>query len=225
MKGAMVVAVAAIVAATGMANAEGGLAFSVRPGLLINAAQVGYKTDNFFIGGGLEFASASWSNSYEGTQHDTTVFPETTYTYKYGSKVGASVFLPQVAAKYFWGGAEAATKDAGYARPFVGASLFYSIAMANATTTNDNSTYKDTATSRALQDILGGNLGGTVAFGGEYYISHSLSLSAEFGVRYLFGGTDVKYHYDNYSGPDDVAMVDKLGLGFTYTTLGLNFYF
>jgi hypothetical protein len=35
----------------------------------------------------------------------------------------------------------------------------------------------------------------------------------------------VKYHYDNYSGPEDIAMKDKLGLGFTYTTLGLNFYF
>ena len=225
MRSAMVVAVAAIVAAAGMANAEGGLAFSVRPGLLINAAQVGYKTDNFFIGGGLEFASASWSNSYESVQHDTTVFPETTYTYKYGSKIGASVFLPQVAAKYFWGGAAAAGKDGGYARPFVGATMFYSIASASATTTNGDSTYKDTATSRSLQGILGGNLGGTVSFGGEYYISHSLSLSAEFGVRYLFGGTDVKYHYDGYSGPEDVAMKDKLGLGFTSTTLGLNFYF
>lgn len=225
MRGVMVVVVAAMFAATGVANANGGLAFSVRPGLLINAAQVGYKTDNFFIGGGLEFASASWSNSYENVTHDTTVTPETTHTYKYGSKIGASVFLPQVAAKYFWGGAEAANKDAGYARPFVGASLFYSIALANATTTDGNSTYKDTTTSRSLQDILGGNLGGTVSFGGEYYISHSLSLSAEFGVRYLFGGTDVKYHYDGFSGPIDDATKDKLGLGFTYTTLGLNFYF
>jgi hypothetical protein len=138
----MVVTVVAMVAAAGMANAEGGLAFSVRPGLLINATQVGYKTDNFFIGGGLEFASASWSNSYESVQHDTTVFPETTYTYKYGSKIGASVFLPQVAAKYFWGGAAAADKDGGYARPFVGASVFYSIASINVTMTDDDSTYK-----------------------------------------------------------------------------------
>ena len=224
MRVAMVVAIVATVAA-GVANAEGGLAFTVRPGLLINAAQIGYKTDNFFIGGGLEFASASWSNSYERVQHDTTVFPETTYTYKYGSKIGASVFLPQVAAKYFWGGAAAGSREGGYARPFVGASLFYSIASVSVTQTDDDSTYKDTATSRSLKDIMDGNLGGTVSFGGEYYISHSLSLSAEFGVRYLFGGTDVKYHNDYYSGPEDVAMAEKLGLGFTYTTLGLNFYF
>jgi hypothetical protein len=225
MRVAMVVTVVAMVAATSVANAEGGLAFTVRPGLLINAAQVGYKTDNFFIGGGLEFASASWSNSYESVQHDTTVFPETTYTYKYGTKIGASIFLPQVAAKYFWGGAAAADEDGGYARAFVGASLFYSIASVGITMTDDDSTYKDTATSRSLQGILGGNLGGTVSFGGEYHISHGLSLSAEFGVRYLFGDTDVKYHYDNYSGPEDIAMKDKLGLGFTHTTLGLNFYF
>ncbi len=225
MRGAMVVAVAAMVAAVHVANAEGGLAFTVRPGLLINAAQVGYSTDNFFIGGGLEFASASWSSSEERVQHDTTVFPETTYTYRHGTKVGASVFLPQVAAKYSWGGATAAGRDGGYARPFVGASLFYSIASASVTTTDEDSTYKDTTTSRSLRDVLDGNLGGTVSFGGEYYISHSLSLSAEFGVRYLFGGTDVKYHNDYYNGYEDVALKDQLGLGFTYTTLGLNFYF
>jgi hypothetical protein len=224
MKGAMVIAVAAMVAAAGVANAENGLAFVVRPGLLINAAQVGYKTDNFFIGGGLEFASASWSNSYESVRHDTMVHPETTYTYKSASKIGASVFLPQVAAKYFWGGA-AADKEGGFARPFVGASLFYSIASASATTTYNDSTYSDTTTSRALQGILGGNLGGTVSFGGEYYIARSLSLSAEFGMRYLFGDGNTKYHYENYSGPEDVSIKDQLGLGFTYTTLGLNFYF
>jgi len=223
MRYAVVVVAVAMVAAAGVANAEG-LAFAVRPGLLINAAQVGYKGDNFFVGGGLEFASASWSNSYERVHHDT-LDPETTYTYKYGTSTKASVFLPQVAAKYFWGGGGDGEREAGYARPFVSTSLFYSIASVGVTRTADDSTYSDTTTSRSVQAILDGNLGGTTSFGGEYYISRNLSLSAEFGVRYLFGSSDVKYRYNDYSGPDEVAMKDKLGLGFTYTTLGLNFYF
>ena len=91
--------------------------------------------------------------------------------------------------------------------------------------TDGDSTYADTSASKSLKDVLDGNFGGTLSFGGEYYIARGLSLSAEFGTRFLFGGTDIKYRYDNYQGPEEVALKEKLGLGFTYTTLGLNFYF
>jgi hypothetical protein len=210
--------------AVGAVHAEGGLAFCVRPGLLVNAAQVGYKSDMFFIGGGLEFASASWTDDRTSTVNDTTPEYETTYTVKSATKMDASVFLPQIAAKVYFGGKEG-VQEAGSARPYAGLSAFYSLAMASASTTHDDSTYKDTTTARMLQDVLGGNFGGTVSFGGEYYISSSLALSAEFGARFLFGGVDQKYRYDNYYGYEDVALKSKLGLGLTYTTLGLNFYF
>lgn len=219
-------AVAAIVIMAAVAAAgANGLAFSVRPGLIINAAQVGYKGDNYFIGGGLEFASASWTDNYQSTEYDTMVYPETSYVYKYGSSLKASVFLPQVAAKYFWGGTEGDERGGGFARPFVGATVFYSIATASVTNTDSDSTWKDTVTSNELQGVLGGNLGGTLSFGGEYYFTRSLSLTGEFGVRYLFGGTSEKYRNDLYNGYENVNASDKLGLGFTYTTLGLNFYF
>lgn len=213
--------------AVGAVYAQGGLALCVRPGMLINAAHIGYKSDMFFIGGGLEFASASWKDDETRTVNDTGPYSETTYTVKYVTKMDASVFLPQVAAKVFFGGggSEDGGQAAGSVRPYLGASAFYSLAMVSASTTYDDSTYKDTTTSRMLQDVLGGNLGGTVSFGGEYYISSSFAFSAEFGARFLFGGIDQKYHYDNYNGYQDVAMKSKLGLGLTYTTLGLNFYF
>jgi len=216
-----------IAIAAAAAYAQGGLAFSVRPGLLINAAHVGYKADNFFIGGGLEFATASWSDNYKTTHYDTMETYDTTYTDEYGSNVSASVFLPQVAAKYYFGGdaLEANGNGGGFARPFVGLCAFYSLASASVSTTDNDSIYKDTTTSRMVQDVLGGNFGGTVSFGGEYYISRSLSLSAEFGARFLWGGVDQKYRDEYYYGYGDVTMMSKLGLGLTYTTLGLNFYF
>ena len=223
MRHAMAVAAVAIVAAAGAASAKDGLAFNIRPGLRVNAAQVGYKWNNFFLGGGLEFATASWMHDYEVVHHDTSAFPETTYTYRQSKEENVSIFLPQVAARYYWGGEIG--REAGYARPFVGVTAFYSIAAVTIRGTGSDSVWKDEPASWLEPDSLGGNFGGTVSFGGEYYLSRHLAFNGEFGVRYLFGGTDVKYQYDNYSGPDDVAMVDKLGLGFTYTTLGLNFYF
>jgi hypothetical protein len=214
--------------AVGAVYAQGGLALCVRPGMVINAAHIGYKSDMFFIGGGLEFASASWTDNETRTVRDSGGGWDTTYTNKYATKMEASVFLPQVAAKVFFGGSgsEEGGQAAGSVRPYVGASAFYSLAMVSSSTTYDDSTYKDTTTSRMLQDVLGGNLGGTVSFGGEYYISRSFAFSAEFGARYLFGGISQKSHYDYYSGYyEDVVMKSKLGLGLTYTTIGLNFYF
>jgi hypothetical protein len=220
----IVAAALMIVAAAGAVQAQNGLAFCVRPGLLVNAAQIGYKSDMFFIGGGLEFASASWMDEETRFVNDTTPGYETTYTVKSAEKMDASVFLPQIAAKIYFGGREGA-RAAGSARPYVGLSAFYSLAMASASTTHDDSTYKDTTTARMLQDVLGGNLGGTISFGGEYYISSSLALSAEFGARFLFGGVNQKYRNDYYYSYEDVDLKSKLGLGLTYTTLGLNFYF
>jgi len=202
-KAAAVVLVIAF--AVGAVHAEGGLAFSVKPGLLINAAHIGYKTDNLFVGGGLEFASASVSTKY------------TSESYTHTNKVGVSVFLPQVAARMFFGHISEEASGAGYARPYGGASLFYSIAGASITNSDGETTWRDTTAERSIKDVLGGNLGGTVSFGGEYYIARSLSLGGEFGIRCLFGGTKYESSYS--------TQIASLGLGFTYTTLGLNFYF
>jgi hypothetical protein len=199
---ALVIALAVVAA-----YAEGGLAFCVRPGLIVNAAQIGYKTDNLFVGAGLEFASVSVSAK------------STSESYTYTSKYGVSVFLPQVAARAFFGRIGAEASEAGFARPYGGASLFYSIAGASITSSDGATTWRDTTTEKLVKNVLGGKLGGTVSFGGEYYIARSLSLGAEFGIRYLLGGVK----YESYYGSE--TMSASLGLGFTYTTLGLNFYF
>jgi len=224
MKRSMMFAVVALGIVVTSASAQGGLGLCLKPGFIINAAHIGYQSDKLFIGGGLEFASASWSSSYEHTSHDTWGGQETTYTSKGSDKLDVSVFLPQVAAKAFLGSVGEAS-EAGYARPYLWGSLFYSLAMAKATSSYNDSTFHDTLTERNVRDLLGGNLGGALAFGGEYFIARSLSLSGEFGARFFFGDTKEESHYNSYYGDDIYKNTAKLGLGFTYTTLGLNFYF
>lgn len=194
-------------------QAQPGLAFSVKPGLVLNAAQIGYKADNFFLGGGLEFASVSFSTSI--------IYEDESGTSRYSDKFDVSVFLPQVAARAYFGSIGSESREAGYARPFAGASLFYSLACASVTESDGETTRHDTTMEKTIRDLLGGNLGGTLVFGGEYYIARGLALSGEFGVRYLFGGAKSTYDYYDYK----YTVQSKLGLGVTYTALGLNFYF
>ena len=187
---------------------ESGLALSVKPGMMINAAHIGYKTGSLFAGFGLEFGSVSVESktTYKDTVNDST--------YVSSSKNDATVFLPQLATKIFFG--EASSEGTG-AVPYIWLSVFYSVAMTKVTYGGES----DTIAAREMRDLLGGNLGGAIAFGGEYNFSSNFSLSGEFGVRLLFGGTKTKYN--SYYG--ERIYEDKLGLGFTYTAMGLNFYF
>ncbi len=187
---------------------ESGLALSVKPGMIINAAHLGYNTGGLFAGFGLEFGSVSIESktTYKDTINDST--------YAYSSKNDAAVFLPQIATKIFLG---EASSEGGGVVPYIWLSAFYSVAVTKVTYGGES----DTLSARAMKDVLGGNLGGSIAFGGEYNFSSNFSLSGEFGVRLLFGGT--KRKYDSYYG--ERIYEDKLGLGLTYTTMGLNFYF
>ncbi|OYD16477.1 hypothetical protein CH330_02650 [candidate division WOR-3 bacterium JGI_Cruoil_03_51_56] len=109
----------------------------------------------------------------------------------------------------------------GTAKPYLGLNAFYSVATASITTTAGDSTYSDTTSARQLRETLGGNFGGTAALGGEYYFSQNFSVSGEFGVRLLFGGQKSEDEGYEYS----YLYENNLGLGVTYTSAGLNFYF
>jgi len=222
MKRLTILLLVGICAVAGTTWAQSGLGLSIKPGFIINAAHIGYKSDNLFIGGGLEFASASLSANFERTYKDTWGPRDTTITEKYGTKVDASVFLPQVAVKALLGGpGEEDGNERGYARPYIWGSVFYSLASVKSSFTYGDSTKHDTLTEKIAGDILGGNLGGTVAIGGEYYIAKSLSLSGEFGCRFLFGGIKQEFRDEYSSYVNDVTKLDgKLGLGVTYTTWG-----
>jgi hypothetical protein len=177
--------------------------------MLVNAAQFGYKSDRLFAGVGLEFASVGVSAK--------TSYTDSSYNDEYTSKVDMSLFLPQLAFRYFF-----RPTAAGEVRPYATASVFYSLSSVRIQTSDGQTTMRDTSAERMVGDVLNGNVGGTLAFGSEYFFSENFSLGGEFGCRALFGGVSeessgyyrgtYKYNYN-------------LGLGVVYTALGLNFYF
>jgi len=209
-----IVAAAAVVVviAVGIAHAQGGFAFCAKPGMLINAAQFGYKSDVLFAGVGCEFATVGLTSEYSHV--DSSQSPP--YVYKSASKYDVSLFLPQVAVRYFFG-----RTAAGEVRPYAAASAFYTVSAVRISTSDGETTVRDTSQERQLRDVLNGNVGGTVAFGGEYFFSSNFSIGGEFGCRMLFGGQSSSSGYDG----DIYKYSNNLGLGVVYTALGLNFYF
>jgi len=167
---------------------------SIKPGMYLNAAHFGFTTNRLFYGFGLECLSVSAKSAYSYNSQTST------------STTGATVFLPQLASKLFL---KRTMPEVTNIKPYLWLNLFYSIAMANAG--------DDEETEAAIEDLLGGNFGGSLAFGSEYYFSPNFSIGGEYGMRFLFGGT--KDTYGSYS------YKENLGLGITYTALGLNFYF
>jgi hypothetical protein len=188
---------------------------SFKPGLAVNAAHFGYATENLFVGAGLEFASVSYGLKY--TTRETLDYEEPKETtFSHTNNVSGMLFLPQVAAKYYFGGSTEGTEGTGV-RPYVWASAFYSISSVSMT----SDTTHDTAFARQANDLLTGNIGGTLALGAEYAFSKNFGISGEFGVRMLFGSTRSDYHV--YRGTE--TMDNTLGLGVAYTALGVNYYF
>jgi hypothetical protein len=202
-----------IILAVGSADAQGGFALCVKPGMLVNAAQVGYKSDNLFAGVGCEFITAGLTSKY--SEHDGS------FSYNSTQKYDISMFLPQVALRYFFEGTGGEGGGGGEVRPYVTASAFYTLGSAKVSWSDGQTTTHDTLTERQLQDLLTGNVGGTVAFGGEYFFSPNFSLGGEFGCRWLSGGVKSSSGYEGYS----YVSSNSLGLGVVYTALGLNFYF
>lgn len=200
MKHIIAVTMLLIVALVIPQNAQGTgkkFAMSIKPGMYINAAHFGFSTGRLFTGFGLECLSVS---------------AKSTYTYdsqSYASTTSATVFLPQLASKLFL---KSEMPDANSVKPYLWLSLFYSIATA--------SSVPNAQAATDIKDLLSGNFGGSLAFGSEYYFSPSFSIGGEFGMRFLFGGTKSTYtSYYTYTSKYN------LGLGITYSTLGLNFYF
>jgi hypothetical protein len=179
-----------------------GFAMSLKPGMYLTAAHFGYYSAKTFFGIGLEVASISVKSTYTyGTSTNT-------------ANVGATILLPELAGKIFL--SDALSEDTGI-RPYIWLSAFYTIGMASMTS---NGQHNDEA-EKSMEDLLSGNIGGLIGFGSEYFFSPQFSIGGEFGLRLMFGGTETEYSYGKYTS----TVKDNLGLGLTYTSLGLNFYF
>jgi hypothetical protein len=146
---------------------------------------------------------------------------------EFTTKTDASIFLPQVAARFFFGGGGEGgsfgmgAEGGGEVRPYAAVSAFYSLSSARVSESDGVTTVRDTAYERQLNDMLTGNFGGTVAVGGEYFFVPGFSIGGEFGCRMLFGSQSESSYY--WSGSQ--VTTESFGLGVVYTALGLNFYF
>jgi len=171
-----------------------------------SAAHFGYRTGKFLVGAGLEYSG--YSAEVRDIYRDTSGHADSS---KVSGAVRYSILLPQVAARYYFGGGDGSEQEGGIS-PYVGLSAFYSIGS------TDYIEYgvRDTAMIRALNRELTGNIGGSVAFGVEYAFSPSFSIGGEFGLRLvsIVLGDE----------PESSARQTEIGAE-THAALCLNYYF
>lgn len=172
-----------------------------------SAAHLGYRGSNFFAGAGLEYSG--YSAEVRDIYRDTSGHQDSS---SISGAVRYSIYLPQVAARYYFGGGGVGSEQGGGISPYVGASAFYSIGS------TDYIDYgvRDTAMIRQLNRELTGNLGGSVAFGAEYAFSPSFSIGGEFGLRLvsIVLGDE----------PESSTVQSEVGAE-THAALCLNYYF
>lgn len=171
-----------------------------------SAAHFGYRTGSFLVGAGLEYSG--YSAEVRDIYRDTSGHADSS---KVSGALRYSIFLPQVAARYYFGGGDGSEQEGGIS-PYVGLSAFYSIGA----TDYIYDGVRDTAMIRQLNKELTGNLGGSVAFGAEYAFSPSFSIGGEFGLRLVsivLGDEPKSYTVQTEIGAE------------TYAALCLNYYF
>lgn len=173
-----------------------------------SAAHFGYRAGSFLIAVGLEYSG--YSGEDRDIYRDTSGHADSSSV---SSALRYSIFLPQVSARYYFGGAgEEGSQPDGTISPYVGLSAFYSIGS------SDYIEYgvRDTSVIRMLNDDLTGDFGGTVAVGAEYAFNQRFSIGGEFGLRLV--STSVGDQPEPYTVHDEVGAE-------THAALCLNYYF
>lgn len=174
--------------------------------IVTSAAQFGYRASNFMVGVGLEYGGYSIEDRVIHTDtsgHEDSSSVEDALRY--------SVFLPEVAARYYFAGGEVSDQG-GEISPYVGVSAFYSIGSPDYVTSG----IRDTATIRQIDKDLTGNLGGTLSVGVEYAFNRNFSIGGEFGLQL------VSTRLTDY--PDPGMTLNQLRAE-TQASLCLNYYF
>ena len=207
------------------------LLFSVKPGLTGNSAQFGIKLGGLMAFGGLEYFRTATTTEESGMRlvyHYSTIYPYTnTYQLEpYSDKYEASVnaYVPFVGAKVLLGGRESG-KIGAYITGIIGKPFLSGKTVSNGIESESTKKFFDNLSAWMF---LGG-------FGTEYFFSENFSIGGEFGLRvflinyneesnepmsvynsqtgtYQYYNTQNKYKFD-------------LGMGITYSTLVLNYYF
>jgi hypothetical protein len=194
--------IAGMVLGLSIASADPGFMLSIKPGSLVEGFDLGIKAGAFVPVIGLDVGSAGMNSHYRVEIDDSLV-------YEYETELGLTIFAPHVGFKYYFG-----KKDI---RPFVGMSFLYTFGSAKVLMDG----VEDPILTEQLKDIVSGNWGFGLCFGGEYFLHKHFSLGGSVGFKYFRGSTSYEYVSVGYMELTE----DALGLGLSMANWSLNFYF
>jgi hypothetical protein len=120
-----------------------------------------------------------------------------------------NIIMPYVGCKYYL---SENTPLRGYLSGTILKPIFTGSSKNNG---QENENFKDQVNSLSSWYFEGG-------FGSEYYFGEHFSISGEFGLRIATLKSD--YDRTDYNGNNE-NVLDKVGLGMTYATIGFNFIF
>ncbi len=189
-----------------------GLLFGVSPGLMFQGAYVGWDAaERLTIVGGLDFARVSGSFADSGSS-------------KGSETISLGVYVPRLGARY-----DLTRRNVGRVNAFGTGSLF--TAFPTFDSSADAKAVAEFKKTMAASSLYGLTLG----LGAEYTVAGGFSISAEYGLRFLFASTlssqtHTSTDFDPVTGKETTTTTtDTLdlsaGLQHTYTTVSLNFRF
>lgn len=210
-------------------TASAQLVFGVKPGLTANSAQFGLHVGPIMLLGGMEFLRTSATTEESGTRLNYVYsgYPPYYGTYQlvpYNDKFETSVnvYVPFAGVKLLLASREAG-KTGAYVTAYIAKPIISGESSTNGKEDQDTKDFFDNLGVWAFQ----------AGFGGEYFFSESFSIGGEFGLRMFIANykeedsqTQTVYDgvsYRTYTTSNKYDL--DLGLGITYSTLCLNFYF
>lgn len=159
-----------ILAATFMASvlSYSQITFSVKPGLNLNGANIGYHTGNFNPYFGIQFLNTKFS--YE--DNDDTYESETKF----------NIYMPYIGSKYYV-----------FSKESLKSSIILTVfkPLVSGESSSQGSSYDYESSIEDLSFWIG-----ELGFGSEYFLNEQFSIGGEFGFRYiLYKHEDTEYNY------------------------------
>jgi opacity protein-like surface antigen len=189
--------------------------FSVSPGLISGGTAVGYKFGDIVPSLGFQYLSGSFSYQTTRFRYNANGAKES-YTDK--QEGSASVYMPQIGAKYF-------IKDMKDIKLYLNGNVNY--VMVSASSTDNGVDNQD------VKDAFGNNtiLGFEFGVGSEYFFTKNFSIGGEFNLRYIFASmkdSRATTIFNPNTGANESSTVSyntSVTMGITYSKLTLNYYF
>ena len=188
---------ATLVLSMNIVMVQGQAVFSVKPGLNLNGATFGFNGKNVQPFIGLRFVSGKLTSEY----HDAN-FPANDYK----NETKLNIYMPNIGAKLF-------LSESDVIRPYLQVAFYKPIIFGKR--------LEDGTESQTFKDNLN-NIkvwAGEFGFGTEYFLHPQFSLGGEFGLRVA----NLKEKYE--SQDQTTTSTDKVGLGISYVSFSLNYYF